>query len=313
MRSNNTKSMIEGALLAAITIILSLFTLYLPVLGVFASLIWPVPIVILGIRHGFRTSILSTVVAGVFVAILSGPIQAFTVVLGFGLIGIAMGWAIKRDFSPFKVLLIGGISSFISKVVLVGVSLLVMGINPITQEITLMKESLTMIGNMYKGMGMSPDTVKSTITQFNSVLDLMAVAFPGLLLISSFMDSFLTYQVTKAILSRLGQKLEQFTPFWQWQLPAYTVTLFLLGKLFTMLEVYWPVGALKVLGLNLIVIFSVAFFLQGFSVLAYFLAKWNVSKVLRIIIVFLIFFNPIMTLIIFWAGMLDILFNFRHI
>lgn len=313
MRSNNTKSMIEGALLAAITIILSILALYMPVLGIFATLVWPVPIVILGIRHGFRISILSTVVAGVFVAILSGPLQAFTVVLGFGFIGIAMGWAIKRDFSPFKILLIGAISSLMSKVILVGASLLIMGINPITQEITIMKESLTMIENMYKGMGMNPESTKTAIEQFSKTLDLMVLVFPGLLLIASFMDSFLTYQVTKAVLSRLGQKMKEFTPFWQWQLPSYTVTLFLLGKLFTMLEVYWPVGVLNILGLNLMVIFSVAFFIQGFSVLAYFLAKWNISKILRIVIVLLIFFNPIIAQLIFWAGMLDILFNFRHI
>ena len=170
-----------------------------------------------------------------------------------------------------------------------------------------------MIENMYNGMGLNPESTKATIEQFSSALDLMVLVFPGLLLIVSLMDSFLTYQVTKAVLSRLGQKMKDFTPFWQWQLPSYTVALFLLGKLFTMLEVYWPLGILNFIGLNLMVIFSVAFFIQGFSLLAYFLGRWNVSKILRIIIILLIFFNPIVTQLIFWAGMLDILFNFRHI
>lgn len=313
MRPTDTKSMIEGALLAAITIILSIISLYMPVLGVFASLVWPVPIVILGVRHGLRISILSTIVAGIFVAILSGPLQAFTVVFGFGLIGIVMGWAIKKDFSPFKVLIMGGIASLISKIVLVGLSLLIMGINPLTEEISMMKESLSTIGNMYKGMGASPEMIKSTIEQFGNALDLMALVLPGILIIASFMDSFLTYQVTKAVLSRLGQKMMNLTPFWQWQLPIYTVPVFLLGKVFTMLEVYWPKGVFNILGLNIMVIFSIAFFIQGFAVLAYFMAKWNVSKVLRVLIVFLVFFNPIFAQIIFWAGMFDILFNFRHI
>ncbi|HHV19081.1 MAG TPA: DUF2232 domain-containing protein, partial [Thermoanaerobacterales bacterium] len=85
MRTNNTKSLVEGALLAAINIILSIMAIYMPILGTFATLIWPVPIVILGIRHGIKTSILSTVVAGIFVAILSGPFQAITIVVSFGL------------------------------------------------------------------------------------------------------------------------------------------------------------------------------------------------------------------------------------
>lgn len=75
MKPTNTKALVEGALLAAINIVLSIMALYMPILGSFATLVWPVPIVILGIRHGLRTSILATAVAGIIVAILSGPFR----------------------------------------------------------------------------------------------------------------------------------------------------------------------------------------------------------------------------------------------
>lgn len=313
MRTNNTKSLVEGALLAAINIILSIMAIYMPILGTFATLIWPVPIVILGIRHGLRTSILSTVVAGIFVAILSGPFQAVTIVVSFGLVGIAIGWAIKKNLSPFKVLGVGGAASLVSKVALVFISMLMMGINPLTEEITVLKESLSLAGSFYQKMGVDPQTVENTIESFTRNLDLLPLVIPGIFIMASALDAFLTYIVTKAVLARMGQKLEDFTPFWLWRFPDYTVAFFLLGNLLVLLETYWPVGVLKAVGLNLALVFGFAFFVQGFSLLAFFLGKYNVGKPLRLLIVFFVLFNPLFLQILFFAGLFDILFNFRKI
>ncbi|MDI3481054.1 MAG: hypothetical protein PWQ97_709 [Tepidanaerobacteraceae bacterium] len=309
----NTRSTVEGAMLSAITIIISLIALYVPVLGVFASLIWPVPIIILGIRHGARTSILATAVAGIAVAMLQGPAQSFNVVLGFGLLGVVMGWAIRKKFSPYKVLMIGSAASLVSEVVLIAATIYLMGFNPMKAELSAMKESITMVGNMYKNMGASPEMVKEMVEGYGKILDFFTLAIPALLVLSSVVSAFLNYQMTKLILSRLGQKLEDFTPFWLWRLPEYTVFLFLLGVLFNMLEYYWPVGVLKSIGTNLQLIFGFAFILEGLSLVAYYMGRFNVSKILRVLLVLLIFFNPFVTQLVMWAGMFDILFNFRHI
>ncbi len=313
MRTNNTKSLVEGALLAAINVILSIMAIYMPILGTFATLIWPVPIVILGIRHGLKTSILSTVVAGIFVAILSGPFQAITIIVSFGLIGIAMGWAIKKDLSPFKVLSVGSATSLISKVALVFISMFMMGINPLTEEITVLKESLSMAGSFYQKMGIDPQTVETTIEGFTRSLDLLPLIVPGIFIMASALDAFLTYIVTKAILSRMGQKLKDLTPFWLWRFPDYTVAFFLLGNLLVLLETYWPVGVLKAVGMNLALVFGFAFFVQGFSLLAYLFGKLNVGKIFRVLITLFVLFNPLFLQILFLAGLFDILFNFRKI
>lgn len=308
-----TKSIVEGALLAAITIILSIFALYVPVIGMFASLVWPVPIVILGIRHGLRTSILATVVSGLIVSMLEGPTQAFTVILGFGLIGIVMGWAINRGFTPAKVMLASSVASLLSKILLVLLTLAIMGINPLTEEIAIMRETTEYVTNIYKGLGLGPDKVESITGTFDRMYDLLALAIPAILVMGAVIDAFLNYIVAKMVLSRLGQKLEDFIPMRLWRFPAYTVFLFLLGVLLTMLEQYWPREILSSIGLNLQMIFYFAFLIEGLSLTAYYLAKYNVPKGLRVLAVFMIFFNPLISQIVIWAGMFDILFNFRQI
>jgi len=313
MRPTDTKSLVEGALLAAINIVLSIMALYMPILGTFATLVWPVPIVILGIRHGLKTSVLSAVVAGIFVAILSGPFQALSIVISFGLIGIAMGWAINKKYSPFKVLTIGGAASLVSKVMLVFLTMLMMGINPISEEISILKESFSMAGSLYEKFGMDPQSVKSTMESFNKSLELLPILVPGIFIVASALDSYLTYIVSKAVLARMGQKLENLTPFWRWRFPDFTVAFFLLGHLLVLLETYWPVGVLKAIGMNIVMVFGFAFYIQGFSLLAYYMGKYNVSKPLRLFIAFFVMFNPVFLQILFFAGMFDILFNFRKI
>lgn len=313
MNKHDTRSIVEGALLSAITIILSLTALYIPFIGIFASLIWPVPIIILGIRHGLKTSIMATVVSGIIVSMIEGPVQGFSIVLGFGLIGIAMGWAINRDFSPFKVLACGATASLVAKVLLLLISLSVMGINPLTEEIKAMRESIPLIENMYKGFGLSPDKLKLVVENLSNMIDIMAIAIPAILVMASLMDAFLSYKFTKLILSKMGHKLKDFTPFWMWRFPAYTVFLYLIGVLMAMLDQYVKIGIFKIIGINLRLVFSFIFLIQGFSMMTYFMGKYNVSKILRVVIVFLVFFNPIFLQLASWAGMLDILFNFRHL
>jgi len=313
MKETNTKALVEGALLAAINIILSIMAIYMPILGTFATLIWPVPIVILGIRHGLRTSILATVVAGIIVAILSGPFQALSIVISLGLIGIAMGWAINKKLSPFKVLTIGGAASLVSKIILIFLTMLMMGINPITEEINILKESFSMAGELYEKFGIDSGTVETTIEGINKSLELMPIVIPGIFIMASAIDTFLTYIVTKAVLVRMGQKLEDLTPFWLWKFPDFTAAFFLFGHLLVMLETYWPVGVLKAIGMNIVLVFGFAFYIEGFSLLAYFLGKYNVAKPLRALIAFFVMFNPVFLQLLFFAGLFDVLFNFRKI
>ncbi|MGB9812576.1 MAG: YybS family protein [Thermovenabulum sp.] len=310
---NNTKAVVEGALLAAITIILSLLSLYIPILGTFASLVWPVPIILLGIRHGVKISLLATIVSGIIVAMLEGPLQAFTVVLGFGLIGIALGWAISKDFSAEKCLAVGTIASLVAKVLLILISLYIMGINPINEEIAALKESIEQVSKIYTSIGMNKDTVNAITQNFSQTVNLLSMAIPGVFVLASVVDAFLNYSVAKIVIARLGSRIRDFTPFWQWKLPTFTVFFFLIGVLLTFLEQYWPVGILKYIGMNLQLVFYFAFFIEGFSLLAYYFGKYNVSKPVRILTVLFIFFNPFFTQIIVWAGMFDILMNFRKL
>ena len=102
MQHNRVRPMVEGGILAAVAILFALISVYVPFIGVFVDLIWPVPIILLGVRNGYKWSIMATLVAGVLIAILLGPLRAVGVAIGFGLIGITLGHAFRKNYSPVK-------------------------------------------------------------------------------------------------------------------------------------------------------------------------------------------------------------------
>ena len=64
----------EGALLAALSVVLALVTTYVPFLQMFSVVMLPAPAVVLAVRRGTRTAVLGTAPAG---PIPLGPGGAF--------------------------------------------------------------------------------------------------------------------------------------------------------------------------------------------------------------------------------------------
>ena len=86
-----TSAMVEAGILSAIAIVMALIAMYVPVIGAFVNFVWPLPIIICGMRHGFKYSVMTLIVATIIVAIVISPIQAFFLGAIFGLLGLILG------------------------------------------------------------------------------------------------------------------------------------------------------------------------------------------------------------------------------
>ena len=74
-------SMTESGLLAAITVVMALIGVYVPLLGTVAVLMWPLPILVLIVRHGLRWGVMAVVVSGVLTAALVEPVVSLRLAL----------------------------------------------------------------------------------------------------------------------------------------------------------------------------------------------------------------------------------------
>ena len=131
MTNTRVRPMVEGGILSAVAILFALISVYIPIIGAFVNLIWPVPIILLGVRHGYKWSLMATAVAGILIALLIHPLHAISVAVGFGLTGIVLGHCFRRGYKPVTSVLFGSVASLVSKIIVLSISAVVLGINPL--------------------------------------------------------------------------------------------------------------------------------------------------------------------------------------
>lgn len=312
MVQRRIQPMVEGGILSAIAIIFAFISAYLPVLGPFVNLIWPVPMILLGVRHGYKWSLLATVAAGLLIALLMHPLHALSVVVGFGLIGIVLGHAFRSDFAPGKTMIWGTAASLLSKAAIIGLGIVVTGINPLDMGNTMTKTVEQAI-DLYRGMGMSEEQLAQVKESMQTVMKLVPLVLPTGFFMAAIVDTYLNFLVAKAVLRKLGHTVQEFPPFKHWTMPLAVVYAFA----FALVGIYWgqsrEIQLLYQAGMNLQVLASCMLFLQGMA-LIYFLAdKYNLSRLTRGIILVLVFTNGWFAQIVIFAGVFDLVADYRRL
>lgn len=305
-----TQALTEGAIMAGITTLLGVLSYYVPFLMLLAF-VWPIPIVILGKRHGIEISILSTIAATGILVILINPVYAVQLGLMFGLLGITLGYAYQKEMSIPKTILLGYVIALVSIVLLLQFYDLVTGINFIDEFSQMIEVSLEQYTNIFRKSGMDQSLIDETITQAERTLKKMVQLLPMMLLITPMIITIINMFLSERLLKRLGYKVKKIPPFWNWMLPNHA-SLGLFGMvLIIALGQYLGIAKFDMVYLNLISLIFFAFFVQGLAVVAYYFHQKKVSKAFWIIGFILIQIMPLLTTFVQFLGLFDVLFHFR--
>ena len=296
-------------MLAAITVLLSLLGAYfLPYL----FFITPVPLIILVYRHGMRPGILVAVTSALLGGIVLSTLPTMIFLLILGLVGLAMGEALREGFSPGKIMLIGSATSIAAMVLMVLVTSFLLDYNVLESTIELMERSLQQSMSIYDRLGIETNPLLNE-DFLGEFMRMLRLAFPAAILTTAVIVSFVNYWLAHLILRRLGVKLPWLRPFRFWRFPWYFAWGYILGQGLPLLTRGTGDGSIWfALGLNLQILFNYIFLLQGLSILWFFLDRANVAKAIRWLIVFFMF-NPLFMTLIVWAGVLDTWFDFRKL
>ena len=158
--AHKTSAMVEAGIMAAIAIVFALINMYVPFVGMFLNFIWPLPIILCGMRHGMRWSIMTLLVAGAIIAILISPLHSFTLVAVFGLLGVVLGECMRRRLPPLRLLAVGSVAAFLSLMISLLISILIMGINPLSMFFETFDKSLIDAVEFYQKQGMSEEEIE---------------------------------------------------------------------------------------------------------------------------------------------------------
>lgn len=307
-----TSSVVESGILAAIAIVFALIGAYIPVLSLFANFVWPLPLILCGRRNGLKWSILCLLVAAIIVSIIVSPIQALSLIVVFGLIGVVMGECFRRDFSPIKIMLIGSVASLIGILLSFLTGYFLMHIDVIHVFLQSMDQGFQMSLDFYKNIGYTPEQMEEATKAMTLMMEMVKMILPlGFLLLAPFMV-FINYWAAQKVLSKLGDNYPWFPDFKEWQFPKWVLFIYGFGLILIMGFANNHAAIGYQIGFNMFIGSSFFMMIQALACIRWYVLNSNKPKWYFSIAVFLIFINSFISQMAVLFGAYDMLFDFRR-
>lgn len=307
----NITPTIEGGLLVAITVILGLVTVYVPILGILVEFFCAVPIAVLTARQGADKGFMALTVSTILLVMLIGPFAALRLMLSFGVCGVTLGLCVRKNFDAIKIFLMTLIVASVAQILSIILLLVLMDVNFIQMQIELLRESFTETFGIYESLGVDKERIAESKQQVEAGLETMTFLIPTLILLSSVMNAAAVWFTSKWIFPKLQMKLPPFPPFSQWRFPA----VFMYLAAFGVLGIYWGYTRswtqIYEISLNLTIAAMLVGLVQGLSLLSFVFDRYKVSKFLRWIFYLMLLVNLFFAQIVAVTGLIDMQFDYR--
>jgi len=310
---NRTREVVESSLLVALAVVLFLASYVLPVVGMVFALVCPAPLVVLGLRHSLGRAVLGVLVASFLVSALTGVTGGLFFLLGFGMLGVGLGFFARRLDSSVEILLYGVLVSLAGKLILMVLIAKITGINPLGLDSGDVNAVMGNVLAVYERLGMSKEALGIAEEQIRSTLNLLPFVFPALLTMASALDSFLSYVISRAVMKRIGKGvLPPIPAFSYWRFPKNLFWALLVAVLFSMASYIENIPEIiPRIGMNLRILVMILFYLQGLAVAWAYMRHKGTGRVLRYTGVVLSLFVPLLTQVILLLGIIDMWFDLR--
>ena len=313
MGSQKIKPMAEGGILSAIAVAMALISIYVPLIGTMVAFIWPLPIIILVVRHGIRWGIMASIVSCLLIAMLIHPMQALMMLIAFGLVGLVLGYNYRKGYGAFKSLGIGIIASILAKIAVIALSAVLLNINPFQMQMEAVDEGFKTSIEIYRTAGMSEEQLATLETDIKHGMEVVKLLFPMIIVFAGIIDAFINFSVAGKVLRKLGNTdVVSLKPFSEWRMPIVVVYLYA----FALIGMYWgstrEIELLFQISLNANVFATALGFIQGLTIFTTVANRYNLSKFLRGIILILVFTTGLFLQVLAFIGLFDIVFDYRR-
>lgn len=317
-RKYNTKATIEAGLICALVVVIMLLNVYMPLFSLLGNFILPIPITVLYIRHGYKVAASAVVVSGILIAALYSPIQAFTSMVLFGLVGITLGYCVikKKTFSTALILLT--IANVISNIVnfIVMVNLIDRGgVRVFVDKIVkTLQESASMTKNLYGSMGLTGPQVEQINKMFAAITpEFILQIAPAALFIMSVVFAYLNYVITSKILKKLRYEMQEITPFTKINIPSTFIAALIILMCLGIVLNSRGIAAGAIITASTFLTLQYVFILIGISSAIYLLTnRFGISKPMIALILILTIFTQLSMVYIF-LGIIDMVLDLRKL
>lgn len=311
MRRNITP-MIESSLLVAITVILGVATVFLPIVGTFLEFFCAVPLAVLTARQGTGKGFTALFVAVILLSMMISPLPTLRLALSYGICGIALGWCIQKNFSAVRIFFTLLVVSSTAQVIMFAFFIAIMDVNLIDTQIEMLRESFAESFSMYESMGIEPERIAEAKSQVEPLLQTIVYIMPTLMMLYALITSAAVWLTSHWIFPKLQMKIPTLPPFTEWRFPLLFMYTLIIGGL----GMYWGVTrnwiGIQEISMNLMLVSVIIGIFQGLALLSAIFDRYKVSKLLRRILYAFLILNMFLLQLVAIIGFMDMIFNYRE-
>ena len=321
----STKAIVEASLIAVIISLIMIIMGYLPIISFIGTLILPIPVAILYIRHNSKITITAILLSIILTSLVYSPIIAIRSAITCSIVGVVLGYCVKKNKKSSLTLLFLSIGCAISNILTVAFTLLFIEkisiVNFISNKLDFMKQTMKVsvdeLKILYSQQGISTKQFKLLNENFELInkTDVMLVlaVIPAFVFIYALISAYLNYMVSRAVLAKLDYKMEPVLPFSKLYVPnivgAVLIGIVCIGIIISSKQI--P-GGKFIQGSSQLLVMNV-FVINGIAASTYFFrVKKNISKPIVVLIIVLTMLSPLRN-IYFSIGLMEMLFDFRKL
>ncbi len=306
----NTKSLVEAAILAALSTVIIIVSYYIPALLTIGAIAWSIPITLLTFKYDIKISILTLIVSLLISSAFITPVTAIAIAILYGLPALILGFCLRKKYPPFTTLISMSIAMFLSYVLTFKFSELITGKDILQEFLEIMKQAVNYSKSLALKHGGDQKAVEDTFSKLLNV-DLVKMALPGAMVVAAVFGSFIDYYIVQIIFRKLNLKINEIKPVEYWYISNSTSYGIFFLTIASLIMLSAGVNNAEIISATVYAIFVFAFAVQGIALISWLFKKRGVPGKLVVVldILILIMFSQIL----FFIGILDYIIDFRKI
>jgi uncharacterized protein YybS (DUF2232 family) len=307
IRGDIPKDIVSGI---AITSLIFVISVYMPIIGFFCSLFIPLPILFYRSKLGRMTgAFIPIITIIVMIAVLGGVSIDILFFVELLLLGFVLSEFIERDLSIEKTILYT-----CGSVIFIGIVGLLFYSNLsnkacyalVTEYVS---KNLRLTLEIYENMGVSQESIHMISNSLEHIEYVLIRIIPALIVASTFFVSWTNLLVAKPLLKSRGISYPSFGSLKLWKAPEFLVW----GIIGCSLLLFLPDKTFKFLGLNGLLILLTIYFFQGIAIVSFYFEKKRFPRMLRVFLYSLIALQQVVLIVIIGLGLFDMWINFRKL
>lgn len=306
----NTKTLVEAAILAALSTVIITVSYYIPALLTVGAIAWSIPITLLTFKYDIKISILTLIVSLLISSAFITPITAAGIAILYGLPALILGLCLRKKYPPFTTLISMSIAMFLSYVLTFKFSEIITGKDILQEFLEIMKQAVTYSKDWALKYGGNQKNIEDVFNRYLDV-ELVKMALPGAMIVASVFGSFLDYYIVQIIFRKLNLKINELKPIENWYISNSTSYGIFFLTIISLILLKSGVNNAEIISATVYSIFVFAFAVQGIALISWLLKRRGVPGKLVILldVLILIMFSQIL----FFIGILDYVMDFRKI